>query len=116
MANDFEIECYQDERHIWYSRWLANPMLVAYVLGIPVVCFILLWRHRHVLDDPSIRVKYMMLAAGYKPKKYFWECVVMLRKTIMVGITVFLRRYGVTVQVYSGILLLAVSLSLQLFF
>merc|ERR1711871_132464 len=116
MTNDLDIECYVDERHIWYTNYIGMPMLFVYVVGIPAGSAVILYMNRHVLGQFSMRVKYMMLCAGYRPERYYWEVVVMLRKTIMVGIAVFGRRFGVELQAYSGILLLAVCLGLQIHF
>ena len=116
MANDVDIECHVDQRHVWYYTYVGGPMLCIYVVGIPLLSFTLLYWNRHVLDDPSVRVKFMMLSAGYKTETFYWECVVMLRKTIMVCVAVYFRHINVEEQAYLAILVLSSSLGLQVLF
>jgi hypothetical protein len=49
VESDFSVQCYTSE---WYRAlaWVV-PLLVLYALGIPLLCFIALWRMRRYADD-----------------------------------------------------------------
>lgn len=53
-------------------------------------------------------IKYGFLTKGFRPKAYFWECLVMLRKVVVAAIAVFMAPLGASTQVYASLLLLFV--------
>ena len=82
------------------------PGLLLWGLGIPFFAAQLIFHERHKLDSLATRQKYGFLFRGYKKKYYFWESVIMYRKTILIFVSVFFVGYGVIVQALLILLLL----------
>jgi uncharacterized membrane protein len=63
LVQDFSISCYEGE-HVIYSL-LAVTFLFVYVLGIPLIIFVLLWRNRkHFFDEKSPKHHWVKTALG----------------------------------------------------
>ncbi|CDW90223.1 UNKNOWN [Stylonychia lemnae] len=113
LKNDLEIVCYQGT-HRYMIFGVALPALLAWGLGIPFFASQLIFQERHKLDSLETRSKYGFLYRGYKKKFYYWESVIMYRKTILIFISVFFIRYGVIVQALVVLLLLIFGITKQL--
>ncbi len=59
-----------------------------------------------------MRLKYGFLYKGYKPKAFFWECVMMFKKVGIAFISVFLNGAGTLVQALVALLFLVFFISL----
>lgn len=74
------------------------------MIGIPGGAFFVLYRRRHLLRDPDpevryhVKVKFGFLYAGFEIPFYYWECVIMLRKVLVISIVVFFSQFGALVQ------------------
>jgi hypothetical protein len=115
LAIDLEIECYS-EVHNFYILWLVMPSMLVYLFGVPLFCGLMVRMNSSVLFTKRGRLKYMMLTAGYRLETAWWESVVMLRKALLVGASVFLISFGVEAQVYVGTLIILVFATLHLYF
>ena len=95
---DMQQRCF-DEQHWWVIGSLTVPAFFAYVLGIPLVFFVLLWRSRkHLTSDIHAKFRFSTLLVGYREERYYWEAVISLRKALIVAVSVFLLQAGVRVQ------------------
>jgi hypothetical protein len=93
---------------------LALPVLVLVSLGIPVGAAIGLRAiGREALQDPRWRSLLGFLVNGYKPKLYFWESVVLLRKVSVAFVTTTLTPAGAGIQVTTALIVLLVALVLH---
>jgi hypothetical protein len=63
------------------------PGLVLWCLGVPAVFGLVLFRQRHRLHEERVLASLGFLFAGYKPRMYCWETVIMLRKLAVVAAT-----------------------------
>ena len=57
---------------------MRRVMLLMYGAGIPLFGFVVVFRHRHDLDDA--RKTYGFLYSAYREETYYYEVIVMLRK------------------------------------
>jgi len=107
LVADISQRCWSPTHKKWFGS-LAVLMLIFYVIGIPAIISWLLKRNREkLLSDPRVRMKYSFLYKGFKPQYYYWEMVVLLRKSIIVFIGVF----SSNVQVQAALVLATVAVA-----
>jgi len=81
-----------DSRHLLWILGTSLPMILFYVIGIPLVGYILLRRNRQKLwDDARFQTRFCFLYKGYTKRCYFWEMVIVARKVCIVIIAVSLN-------------------------
>lgn len=80
--------------------------MLMWVAGIPLISWCILKENQSLLEARFMKERFGFLYKGYREKKYFWEIVVMVRKVVMIFISVFLRSVGTRVQALSVFLLL----------
>ena len=102
-AGDYEIACY-GSTHRMFIMGIAAPGLLLYSVGAPIMAISLLFRlnRRGKLFQPressySSSV-YAFLYGGYKPDRYFWEVVIMVRKVLLNLILVVLASASALAQ------------------
>lgn len=93
---DLEIVCYTGA-HRWYMLCVTIPSIIVWGLGIPMLSYMLIKRQKHNLDSIEVKAKYGFLYRGYKRKFFFYETIVMYRKTMLIFISVFMVSFGVIV-------------------
>eukprot|EP01061_Rhynchopus_euleeides_P024032 TRINITY_DN38851_c0_g1_i1.p1 TRINITY_DN38851_c0_g1~~TRINITY_DN38851_c0_g1_i1.p1 ORF type:complete len:370 (+),score=86.42 TRINITY_DN38851_c0_g1_i1:26-1111(+) len=86
-------------------RILSFCALVVYGVGIPALAFFQIWRRRDELQTKAVVSTLGFLYSGYRRRWYFWECVTLLRKMLLVFIVVFLVRYP-SYQLYAAMWLM----------
>jgi len=111
LAGDISIRCFHAE-HVKYIMMFGIPM-VTYVLLIPISCIMALKLNADHLHTRENKLKYMMLLAGFKRRRYWWEGVIMIRKALIVFVSVFFESYGVGMQSFVGILVVFIFMSLH---
>lgn len=50
----------------------------------------MLWKHRDEIDRPEMLSTYGFLTIGYRAEYYYWEIIIMYRKSILVIATIFM--------------------------
>eukprot|EP00455_Lapot_gusevi_P014332 TRINITY_DN17119_c0_g1_i5.p1 TRINITY_DN17119_c0_g1~~TRINITY_DN17119_c0_g1_i5.p1 ORF type:complete len:634 (+),score=97.92 TRINITY_DN17119_c0_g1_i5:441-2342(+) len=113
LTSDFGVQCWS-QGHLLWVFFLAFPMFFLYVVGIPLLAIYVLKRSSHKLDEFRVMYKYAFLYRGYGEKWYFWEVVVILRKVLLVLISVFFSS-DIKLQSSLALLLVTLCLMLQLF-
>merc|ERR1712166_535852 len=113
---DMQIKCY-DDRHYVIIGSIFAPALIAYVIGIPVMFFVLLRKNINTLStNKHTKFRYSTLLIGYRPECYYWEVVISSRKAAIVAISVFLLQFGPRVQTLVAQALTAMLLILHTHF
>ena len=117
LQADLSIPCY-DVAHELMVSMVGMPMIIAYVLGFPVLTLIVLLRHAKRAGGMSdkVRYRYGLFTDGYKHSFIWWEGVVALRKAFVIAISVFMSTYGALQQVYAGIFVVNAYLVLHMLF
>jgi hypothetical protein len=72
LARDHEQACF-DSVHMTQIGLVAVPMLVLFVVGIPVMGVVAVSRKGIDHHSPGVRGKYAMLFDGYRPEVRYWE-------------------------------------------
>jgi hypothetical protein len=105
LATDLTHECWTGQ-HLTYAN-LSSCLVVFYVLGIPLVIFIVLYRNRKRIqqnpDDKELKALYGSLYSQYEPRYWYFEIVQMLRKMVLTGVLVLVVD-GSSTQVAFGML------------
>ena len=90
---DPEEVCY-DTRHLSWVLLLALPSFVIYAIGLPVVSFLILWGQRDFHKSKKYMFRMGLLYSGYAKHRWWWECVVVLRKLSVILIASFFYSGG----------------------
>ena len=101
LVADFNTLCYEGE-HLVASA-VAILCIILYVIGIPLISTILLYKRRKDLDSEKNRKTFGSLYESYKPRYWYFECLEMLRKMILAGGLVIIRP-GTSSQILLGLL------------
>ncbi len=114
LRKDVQLQC-GTVAHNAMVVFVAVPGILIYVFAWPYAVYLLLHRRKHKLHLSGIaghdaRATYGFLYRGYAPKRFYWEIIIMLRKTAMVMVATFGLR--ATVQTQGMIALLVLMLAL----
>ena len=88
--------------------------IILYAIGLPILVFVFLWRHRNELDKPVVKFRYGLFFAGFRKENYYWECIVALRKESTVLLAVFGPQMGVAMLAHVALLVFMVQILIQL--
>merc|ERR1711865_731053 len=89
LVEDYDQHCYEGE-HFTYMI-AGGIFLCLYVLGIPLIMFLLLWRNKkHLHDEKSPKHHIIKNALGgmytqYEPSYWWFEIFLLTNKTMMCG-------------------------------
>ena len=84
LETDLAVQCY-DSSHIG-GMVAASCAALLFNVGMPMLLWLFLRRHKHRLREPEIFSRFGFLYQGYSVDRgrYAWECIVLLRKFIIV--------------------------------
>jgi hypothetical protein len=102
MRIHMDFECYSSD-HIAWAMITGVPMLIVWVLAVPIVGFVVLFKFRNRLEDENVKKYLLLLYQGLKPKCFYWEFVNTIRKFITVAINVFLSSYDTYYRILAAI-------------
>ena len=97
---------------------LAVVVLLGFCVLAPTVLFVVLWKKIDAISDEKhadhelVMAKYSYLVLGFKRNQALWEFLIMLRKLVIVSISIFLRHYTYE-QTFLGLLVVILSLLLH---
>eukprot|EP00943_MAST-04B_sp_MAST-4B-sp1_P001200 g1200.t1 len=114
LTSDLQMKCY-DETHQAFLFIIGVPGTILYIIGFPLLSVFAMFGGQHgktsgpgdkeKWDDRSL-YRYSMFLNGYCVDKFYWECVIALRKSLITFIGVFFSAYGVHLQSYIGLVVL----------
>ena len=89
-VEDLDISCNTDT-HFWHVLGISIPGYLFYVFGIPAAIIYCVYTNKSSLTEYDTRKYLGVLYAGYKFEYYWWEAVIMFRKSVLVAcICIFL--------------------------
>ena len=108
---ELEVGWYSSEHLKWWFL-IAFPILVFWVISMPLAAFILI--KKNIKEDENNRIKkyFLILYQGLKPNRFYWEFVNTLRKILILG--VFLLPGDLTIVFAAFVLLLTARAQIQL--
>ena len=89
LVADLSIRCYQGMHAVFLL--VAVVCVFVFVIGIPLLVFLLLHCNRSALYDPSHKDhtsmvrQYGSMFSGYEPEFFYWETLEMLKKCALTG-------------------------------
>jgi hypothetical protein len=83
LLHDMRVSCWQGS-HATYAFGVALPSILIWCVATPLFFWALLFRQRLALYHPINIRRIGFLYSGYHRRYYFWEFVVVLRKSMMV--------------------------------
>ena len=110
--HSFEEPCYVG-RHLLYVIFVGITQILLYALGLPIIVFIFLRRHRHELDKPVVKFRYGLFFSGFSKRRYFWEVMVAIRKESTVILAVFGPQMGVAMLAHVALFVFMIQLLVQ---
>merc|ERR1711871_140707 len=101
---------------------LGIPVVLLYIFLIPgiISSYLIAFRKKRELYpyqtnyNPKWTLRLGFMFAGYREGYEWWESVVMVRKCMVVLLSIFLKSYGTTPQVVAAGVVLVTALSIQL--
>jgi hypothetical protein len=112
LFKDLSIKCWSGS-HPGYAFGLGIPMILCWVIGLPVAGFLIVRHYRNRLDEDMVIFRYRILFQGYKREAYYWEFVNVFRKVSIVMINTFLGIYPPIYKTFVATLTLAIILRQQ---
>jgi hypothetical protein len=109
----FEEPCYVG-RHLAYVGCVGVTQIMLYAIGLPLLVFLFLRRHRDELDKPVVKFRYGLFFSGFSKERYYWEVMVALRKESTVILAVFGPQMGVAMLAHVALLVFMVQILVQL--
>jgi hypothetical protein len=105
LVADLSVECTSTSNLLWMLG-IGVPTFILYTLGIPAAVWWILRANGGAASarDPDVIRRYGFLFVGYRPKWYFWEAVIMLRKAAFAITTVILASSGLRMQIYTTLM------------
>jgi signal transduction histidine kinase len=93
---------------------VALPFILAFGFALPVLLAWGIYQHRKNLDNPETKLKYCFLVAGYQKTIPFWEAYYMLRRVILVVISILIPYLSSTFAVLLCTWILVEAMLLQI--
>jgi hypothetical protein len=104
---DLTVEC--KGRRYGEAIGLSILVLALYVVGMPLLMFVVLFYNRKRLSDSVIKQRIQLLYEGFRLDRWYWELVILVRKVAIVSVAVFLPTKPLQ-QAYGGLVILVASI------
>jgi hypothetical protein len=99
MRDYMDVRCWEGDHHGWIFGF-ALPLLILWVVILPVVAFSMLKKNKNKLHEEDTMATLGFLYIGYKDDAANWELVQMLRKYCLIIVGVFGRFFVPFLQIY----------------
>ena len=86
---DLDIGWFSWEQMKW-SIYFAVPIIIVWVIGIPLLLLIYLCKNRHSLVQWKLQRYFLIFYQGLTQEEFYWEFINTVRKFLMVAINVFM--------------------------
>lgn len=114
-TNSFDIQCYTTDYSKRYYGLFAFT-IIFWAVGMPGVAYLMLRKNKSKLEEPSTKAKYGFLYQGYQSDRFYWEFIIMLRKILIISVTLLLRISTVSLQLIFVLIILTGALVLNLYY
>jgi hypothetical protein len=110
LISDLNIQCWGGT-HMTYFFMIGLPGLILYVVGFPLISIFAMFgsssgkKLEEKWDDKAL-YRYSMFLNGYRVEKFYWECIVALRKSTVTFVGVYFSVMGVYIQTYIGLVII----------
>jgi predicted outer membrane repeat protein len=112
LISDFSIKCWTGD-HLTYTLSFSLPSLIIWGIITPVGFLVALVKNIGKVKDIGTRRRFSYLFNGYSEKRYYWEFIIVIRKSVIVALSMFLSAINSNVQSFTAILFIWCMLSVQ---
>ena len=106
LAIDDTELCYGNTRHTTMVFAVALPILLLFGVLCPLLALVFLWSKRKSLMTSQILIfRFGLLYSGYAYSRWWWECMTLGRKILMITIVTFEPSDGTQVHLALGLLI-----------
>ena len=123
LQRDLNIRCWETDSnghftgvHFAFVLYLFLPGVVLWVIGMPLLTYIVLKINKNKLYHKTMKFRMGTLYVGYTADCYYWESIVSIRKCAVLAASVFLVSFGAETQALAGMMICMVSLIVHLYF
>ena len=92
LALDMSLQCWSGD-HNFYAKAFGIPIILIWILGLPMLAFFILFRKRHKLGEEDNLTRYGFLYVGLNHQAFYWEILLHFRKVLMISINVFFTTF-----------------------
>lgn len=92
LALDMSLQCWAND-HNYYAKNFGIPIILVWIVGLPLAAFFILFRKRAKLGEEENLVKYGFLYVGLNHSAFYWEILLHFRKVLMISINVFFTTF-----------------------
>jgi hypothetical protein len=111
LALDVNLQCWTGD-HNFYARNIGIPIIMIWVVGLPLLALIIMYRQRKFLADESNIARYGFLYTGLNHSAFYWEILLHFRKVIMICINVFLTTFKPLYRALIGFMLMIIYIEI----
>ncbi|CAI2364782.1 unnamed protein product [Moneuplotes crassus] len=112
MMMHMDYKCFSGD-HLKWIFLVGFPILVIWVIGMPVIAFIILYKKRSTLDSPQKQKYLLLLYQGLKNDAFYWELVNTFRKFLVLSFNIFLSTYDPYYRILGAIISLVILMRIQ---
>ena len=107
LAIDVNNECWTGD-HKFYALNIGVPSIACWIVGLPLIAFIVLFKKRKGLMDPVQVNTWGFLYMGLKSNKFYWEILLHFRKVAMTCINAFFTTYSPMYKALMGFMVMII--------
>ena len=107
LAIDDKEECYgSNSRHTAMVFAVALPVVLLFGILCPLLVLVFLWSNREILmTSKSLIFRFGLLYSGYAYSRWWWECLTLVRKILLISIVTFEPSDGSQVHLALGLMI-----------
>ena len=101
-----DTELFDGMRRVQFADLVAIPAILLYIVVLPMLTMLYLWRqHSIMFTDSKIVFRFGLLYSGYARNRWYWEIVVVARKIVLCFIVTFGRSNELQLHFALGVLI-----------
>ncbi|CAI2367699.1 unnamed protein product [Moneuplotes crassus] len=112
MMLHMDYKCFSRDHLKWIFA-VGLPILILWVIGMPAIAFLILFKKREHLDQPELQKYLLILYQGLKRNTFYWELVNTFRKFVVLSFNVFLSTYDPYYKILGAIVSLIIFVRIQ---
>ena len=111
LALDVNLQCWTGD-HNFYARNIGIPIIIIWIVGLPLLALFIMFRQRKFLADESNIARFGFLYTGLNHSAFYWEILLHFRKVIMICINVFLTTFKPLYRALIGFMLMIIYIEI----
>ena len=101
-----DTELFDGDRRKIFSNYVALPALLLYMLVLPILTMVYLWKQHGVMwSNRKMVFRFGLLYSGYAKNRWYWEIFVVVRKILLIFIVTFGRSNESQLHYAMGVLI-----------